>query len=371
METEKHLRTTILEALRKIMEQVLLVVIALLVATIILSFTGYSPAVAFYGIWRGIVDLGGMLRWTIPLIFCGLAIAVAFRTGVFNLGVDGQLYLGAVAATWVGLQVSKLGLPGSILILAAILGGCIAGGLWACIAGILRVVWGANEVVATLMLNFVAVFLTDFLVLGPMRGTGATGTTYSSDTIPKSMWLHTMIRGSRASTGIFIAIVLALILAFILFRTTLGYEFKVVGSSPLFARYGGIHYKRVLLISIVMSGLIAGLAGTIEVLGVHHRFPGRFNPGLGFDGIVVSLIARHNPIGILASGLFFGALQNGARNMERIMDVPKSMVEIVQGMIILVVSTQFLFIKFKQRKGQKSLRKYFSLKGFLKRDQKE
>lgn len=333
---------------QNVANQVIIVLVAFLIATILLLLTGYDPSAAARGIWRGVTDVGGLVRWSIPLILSGLAVSTAFRTGMFNLGVDGQLYLGAITATAFGLAMPSSGLPGFLLIFGAFLAGMMAGAIWAAIPAVFRLLWHTNEVVTTLMLNFVAIYFTDFLVLGPLRGTGATGTTYSTDAIPQAMWLRVLVPGSKATTGVLLAIALAVLLAFVFRRTTLGYEFTVVGTSPNLARYGGIPWRRVLFVSMLMSGAIAGMAGVVEVLGVHYRFPGRFNPGLGFNGIVVSLIAAHHPIGIIFSGLFFGALSNGARYMERLVDVPRAMVEIVEGLIILAVAARVMIVRWRK-----------------------
>lgn len=331
--------------------QVALILAAMLFATLLLLVTGYEPTAVFRGLARGVTtDIGGTLRWATPLILTGLAVAVAFRASVWNIGVDGQLYLGAVAATVVGLKFGFLPMP--LAILGALLAGMTAGALWALLAGVLRTQWGASEVVTTILLNFIAVLFTDYLVLGPLRGTGATGTTYSTDTVPEQFWLGRLLPGTQANWGLLIAVLLAVLLFYLLTRTTVGYEFKVVGTNPWFARYGGINVKRVILVSLALSGAIGGLAGVIEILGVHHRFPGRFSAGLGFDGIVVALLARNHPIGILLSGFFFGALRNGAMNMERITDVPRAMVEIVEAVIVLAVSAQFAFRLWRRRVGK-------------------
>jgi simple sugar transport system permease protein len=327
----------------------------MLLATIILSISGYEPAAVFRGLSRGVTtDFGGTIRWTTPLIFCGLAVAIAFRAGVFNLGVDGQLYLGSVAATAVGLYLANSMAP-ILGIVLAILVGAAVGALWALIPAILLVKWKTDEVVTTLLLNFIAVLFTDFLVMGPMMGTGSTGTTYSTDNLPVFMKLPLILLPSKANIGLYIAVLLALLLTFIVYRTTLGYELKIVGSNPLFAKYGGVRSKRVVVTTMLISGAIAGLAGAIEIIGVHHRFPGRYNSGLGFDGIVVALLANNNPIGVLISGLFFGALRNGSMNMERITDVPRAMVQVIQAVIILLVTAKFALDFLKKKNKQKGL----------------
>jgi len=338
----------------QLLRQLLLIIIALLVATVILTISGYEPLAVYQGLGRGVTsDFGGTIRWTTPLLFCGLAVAISFRAGVFNLGVDGQLYLGSVAATAVGLYIATNMAP-FWGILLAILAGALAGALWALIPAILLVKWNTDEVVTTLLLNFVAILFTDFLVMGPMMGTGSTGTTYSTDNLPAVMKLMLILSPSKANVGLFIGIAIALVLTFVIYRMTIGYELKMVGSNPLFAKYGGIRSKRIILSTMLTSGAIAGLAGAIEILGVHHRFPGRYNDGLGFEGVVVALLANNHPIGVVVSALFFGALRNGAMNMERITDVPRAMVEIIQATIMLLVTAKFAISFFKRKRSPRN-----------------
>ncbi|MDE0442576.1 MAG: ABC transporter permease [Gammaproteobacteria bacterium] len=320
--------------------QIVLIVLALVLASIVLDLMDYDPFAIVKGTYRSIAtDFGDTIRWTTPLVLAGLAAAAAFRAGVWNLGIDGQLYFGAATAAIVGLVASDLPFPLSVV--AAMLAGIIAGAIWALLAALLRVLWGANEVVTTLLLNFVAFEVTDYLVLEPFKGTGLMAGTMSTNRIPDSFWLERILHPSQANIGIFLAFALALVLAFVLFRTTIGYEFKLVRQNWRFARHGGVDVKQVVVSSMLISGAVAGLVGVVEILGVHHRFPARFSLGLGFDGIVVSLLAKNHPIGIIASGFFFGALRNGAMNMERLTDVPRSMVEVVQAIFVLLVSAQF------------------------------
>lgn len=320
--------------------QIALIALALALASLVLYLMSYDPLAIVKGTYHSLVrDFGGTIRWTAPLILAALAAAASFRAGVWNLGIDGQLYFGAAIAAIIGLEAS--GLPFPLSIIAAMLGGILAGSIWALLAALLRVLWGASEVVTTLLLNFIAFEITDYIVLQPFKGTGRAAGTMSTNRLPDTFWLARILHPSQANIGIFLALALALVLAFVLFRTTTGYEFKLVRQSWRFARYGGIEVKRVVIVSMLASGAIAGLVGVVEILGVHHRFPARFSLGLGFDGIVVSLLAKNHPIGILVSGLFFGALKNGAMNMERLTDVPRSMVEIVQAIFVLLVSAQF------------------------------
>lgn len=352
---KKHL-TSLWKSIRKpstsILHQLGVIILATFVASVILFLSGYNPLDVYSTLVKGAVtDLSGTIRWTIPMILSGLAIAVAFRSGVWNLGVDGQLYIGAIATTWICLTFP--GLPQPISLIIAILGGMIAGAFYAFIPGLLKALWGVNEVVTTLLFNFIALLFTDFLVLGPMKGTGISAGTYGTNRISENFYLSRLSQGSQANTGIFIAIVLGILLAFVLFRTTIGYEFRMVGKNILFSKYGGINVKKTALASMCLSGAIGGLVGVVEILGVHRRFPARFATNLGFDGIVVSLLASNHPVGVILSGLFFGGLRNGAMNMERLTDIPRAMVDIVNSIIVLMVSAQFVisFIR-KKRKPQ-------------------
>lgn len=334
------------------LHQVGVIFLATLAASIILFISGYNPIDVYSILVKGaITDISGTVRWTIPMILSGLAIAVAFRSGIWNLGVDGQLYIGAITATWIALTFPSLPYPLSLIFV--VLGGMLAGAFYAFIPGLLKALWNVNEVVTTLLFNFIAFLYTDFLVLGPMKGTGISAGTYGTNRITENFYLARLGQGSQANTGIFIAIILGIILAFLLFRTTIGYEFRMVGKNILFSKYGGINVKKAALLSMSLSGAIAGLVGVVEILGVHRRFPARFALNLGFDGIVVSLLASNHPIGILFSGVFFGGLRNGAMNMERLTDIPRAMVDIVNAIIVLMVSAQFAITLIKKHQKSK------------------
>ncbi len=349
-EIYSKLPAKILDPIKSILRQVLLILLSIAITSILIWIMGYSPLAVFDGLSNGITkDFPGTLRWTTPLILSGLAIAVAFKTGAWNLGVDGQLYMGALAATAVSLGLSTL--PGVLLFPITVLAGIIAGMLWALLAGILRTQYGANDLVSSLLLTYVAYHFSDYLIHGPLKS-GAYGPAESSNIIPETVWLPKIIEGSSVTIGLIVAIVLAVVLYFLIFRTTLGYELKVVGSNLWFSRYGGIKVKAVYLKGMAISGAISGLIGVIEILGVHHRFPIRFSSGLGFDGIVVSLLASNNPLGVIISGLFFGALRNGSYNIERLTEIPRAMVIIVQAIIVLMVGMQVI-IKFKKQKKEK------------------
>jgi ABC-type uncharacterized transport system permease subunit len=327
-----------------LLQQTLIIVVAFLVSGIVLLVSGYDPIEVYAGFYNGAfgsqVGLGNTLRWAAPMILTGLAVAVAFRASMWNIGVDGQLYLGAVAAAWVGFSLN--GAPAWLTVLASLALAMVVGGIWGAIPGWLRARTGASELVTTLMLNYVGILITDYLVLGPIRNWGPQGTTFRSPTILPAAELSRIIAKTQANVGFFIAIALAIVLFLIIRRATVGYEMRIVGTNRWFAQYGGINVRRTIVVAMLISGMIAGLAGGIEVLGVHRAFVQRFSTGLGFDGIVVSLLAKNNPLGVIASGIFFGALRTGSTAVERTTEVPRAMVTIFQSIIVLGVTAQGL-----------------------------
>lgn len=334
-----------------VLKQVLAVLVALLLATIMISLSGFKPIAIIEGIGNALTeDFLGTLRWITPLIFTGLACAVAFKAGVWNMGVDGQLYMGSIAATAAALSLA--GMPGYILLPVVVLAGILGGMLWAMLFAVLRVAFGANEIVTTILMNYLAFYFSDFCILGPLKGSGTYAAVMSSDIIPESVWFPLLIPKSSVSIGLLFALLLAVILYFVMNKTTFGYEMKQLGTNPSFASYGGIQVKKLFLKVSALSGAIAGFAGVVEILGVHHRLHYRFTSNLGFDGIVISIIANNNPLGVLASGGFFALLRNGSYNIERMSDVPRSMVLVVQALVIVFVGSQFVWKRHKMKKSQ-------------------
>lgn len=336
---------------KKVARQLLLVIIAMCVASVFLLLTKYDPTLVFKSLYIGITsDLAGTIRWTTPLLLTSLAVCVTFRAEIFNMGVDGQFYIGAIVATVLAMNLPHM--PSILAIVLVMLGGGAAAAVWSSIAAILKIRFRCDEVVTTLLMNYIAYYFTDYLVLGPMLGDGTLGAARSTNYIAENTFLP-MIQAfapSTASVGIYIALAVVFVVAFILNRTQKGYEIRIVGNNPNMAEYGGIRVNATILYVMLLSGFIAGIAGAIEILGVHDRFPLRFSDQLGFDGIVVSLLANNNPFGIILSAFFFGALKTGSINMQRIADVPAAMTDVVQGFIILVVSANFAFKWFKRKK---------------------
>lgn len=329
-----------------ILRQLLLVIASVLLGSVFLWISGYEPLSIINGLKLAFTtDLDGTIRWAIPLILAGLAVSVTYRAQVFNLGVDGQLHIGACAAMFAALYVFPQEGGNPVLGIAGVsLAAMLAGALFALVPALLRIYLNTDEVVTTLLLNFVASLFVDFLILGPMHGTGSLAEANTTNYAPEYMWLprlEKLFGKTTATVGIYIAIAICLILAFVMFRTRFGHEVKIVGRNRNLAQYSGINSKRIILYTMLLSGAIGGLVGAMEVLGPLRRMPQYFNDGLGFDGVVVALLANNNPIGCIFAGFFFGGLRNGVLNMERFSDVPAAVSDLVQAIVILAVSAQF------------------------------
>lgn len=324
---------------------------ALLVGAVVLLLTGRNP-IDTYGLllaqsWGSGSGIANSLSQATPILLTGLATAFAFRAGVFTIGVEGSLYFGAFAGAWVGFTLG--GLPGFALIGLALLAALLAGGLWGLLPGILRARWRVDEVVTTLMLNFVAISLTSYLVNGPFLAVG-TANSMSPIVAPEAR-LGSLAPPSQLSAGFLIALLLAGLFWFVMSRTTLGYRLDLAGSSPRFAAASGIDLRRVILIAMVVAGCIGGLAGAIQVLGVNGRFIDRFSPGFGFTGIAVALLGRNTAIGCVLAALFFGGLNNGAAMMQLFSDIPLDLVNVLSGTVMIFAVLDFTRIRLLRHAG--------------------
>jgi simple sugar transport system permease protein len=310
----------------------------LVVLAIGLELAGYDSAAALGALWTGAfgswyATTSATLVRAVPLITIGLGVALAFRAGAFNIGGEGQFYAGAIAATWIGLQVGELPRP---LALAAVLSGSVlAGALWVAIPVLLRLRYGVLEVISTLLLNFVAEALTSLLVQGPLQESQHIYP--QSDPIGESARLP-LLPGTRLHAGLVLAIALALVLLWIFSRTLWGFRLRAVGLGPRAAEIAGrIDSKRMSALALSLSGAIAGLAGGVEVAGVSYALFQNLSPGYGFTAIAVALLGRLHPLGVVLAGLLFGALEAGAGAMQREAGVPAVAVYVVEAVVILAV----------------------------------
>lgn len=333
------------ETLRKIgrtaVEQflfpILAVISALILGGIIVGMAGYSPFLTYQALYEGAFgsyyNLSETLLRSVPYLLTGLGVCLSFRAKMFNIGAEGQFYMGALMAGFLGVAWS--GLPGWLLIPLVMLASFVAGGLYGGFPGYLKARVGASEVVTTVMLNTIAIHIVSFMVTGPLQE--PQGFFPETAEIAAQAKLPFLLPGTRLHVGILLAVALIFFFQFFLFKTVPGYQIRAVGSNREAARYGGIHVERNIVYSMVLSGGIAGLAGGIELLGVTWKLYQRMSPGYGYTAIAVALLAKKNPVGVLASGLLFGALATGANMMQRSVGIPTVMVNILQALIIFFV----------------------------------
>lgn len=292
-------------------------------------------------------NIATTLQRATPLMFTGLAVAFAYRAGLFNIGAEGQLYMGAFAAAWVGFTFTAL--PRLIHLPLAILAGMIGGALWGAIPGFLKAKLGIHEVINTIMLNFIALYLTDWLATGPFHGGSWVPETAR---VSASAALARLYPPTRLSSGIYLALLAALIAYLILWKTKQGYELRAVGLNPQAAEYGGINVAKNTIIAMAISGALAGLAGTEQILGLHQRFIVRFSADLGFMGVAVALLGKNHPVGVLLAAILFGALQTGSAAMDRLTSVPRELITIIQALIIFFVAADYLIRRILRMKEE-------------------
>jgi ABC-type uncharacterized transport system permease subunit len=276
-------------------------------------------------------SLWNTLAQTTPVLLTGLATAFAFRAGVFNVGVEGSLYLGAFAAAWVGF--TYLHGPAAVVIAAALALAGVGGALGALIPALLKTYLAVDEVVTTLMFNFIAIELTSYLVNGPFLAKGTANS--MSPLVADQASLPSLAPPSQMTIGILIAVGAAAVFWFFFSRTTIGYELRMVGQNRRFATASGINVRRAVLTAFLVSGFVGGLAGAIQVLGVNHRFIDRFSPGYGFTGIAVALLGRNTAVGCVLAAFLFGALQNGGATVQLFTNIPIELINVLQGTVMV------------------------------------
>ncbi len=314
--------------------------LALAVGTFLIMGKGDNPLLVYRALLEGGIGNGPSLlqtlRWASPLILSGLANIVAFRAQIWNIGVEGQILTGALATAVVGSGME--GLPAFFHIPLALLAGAVAGALWALLPAVLYVRFRLNELVSTIMMNYIAALLTEYLVRfhlhEPYQGTSLPNWVATSE-IMDSAKLPALFPPYQVNVGLFIAIGLALALSFAYRRSVPGYEADMIGLNRRFAQYGGVRTAQVMLMIFLVSGAIAGVTGATEILGAQYRFTSTFTSGLGFDGIMVALLAGNTPVGTMLAGSFVGALRNGALEVERMTDTNRAMITVIQSLVLM------------------------------------
>ncbi|MFN8626806.1 MAG: ABC transporter permease [Candidatus Binatia bacterium] len=309
---------------------------ALVVSAFIVLLSGHNPLVAFAALIEGAFGnrdaLSEVAVKACPLLLTGLAIAVSFQAGVWNIGVEGQLLMGALAFAALGTQP----LPAAVALPIDLSLAALLGALWAAVAGVLKLRRNVNEVISTIMLNFIALGLIGYLVQGPLME--AAGRYPQTDAIVSAAWMPRVAAGYRIHYGLPLAALIAVGLHVLLFRSVAGYEMRAAGLNPTAARLAGIDVERRVLLALTLSGALAGLAGGIEVSAVTHRLYERFSPGWGFTAIAVGLLGRLSPAGVVVAAFFFGALDAGSNAMQRTAGVSSVLVSVIQGIVILAVA---------------------------------
>jgi len=323
--------------LRPALEPLVALLGALALGGAFLLALGADPVRALAALLRGAFGDGLALENTLvragPLVLAGLAVALAFRAGVWNIGAEGQLYMGALAATALATRAAP-GAPALVLVPLALAGGMASGALWAGAAALLKVRRGVSEVLGTLILNFIAVLAVAWAVHGPLQETAAAYP--QSDRLPAAAELPLLPGSLRLHAGLLFALLLPGLLWALLFRSAAGLRLRAAGLAPDAARYAGISPPRETVLALAASGALAGLAGALEVAGVTHRLFENLSPGYGFTAIAVALLARLHPIGVVPSALFFAVLASGAGAMQRSADVPSVAVQVIEGLVILL-----------------------------------
>ncbi|HHV47244.1 MAG TPA: ABC transporter permease [Tissierellia bacterium] len=311
---------------------------SLIIGAFIMLANGRNPVTGYVALINGAFgskyNIATTFAKTVPLVLTGLATSISFRSGISNIGGEGQLYLGAFGAALIG--ITFVNLPGIVGIPLALAASLIAGGLYALFPAILKVRYNIDEVIVTIMLNTVAVLLTSYLVNYPFAS--EIGKMGGTEIIAEGYQLSRLVRLSTLNTSIFYVAVISIIMYYLLERTSIGYEIKMVGQNSNFSRYGGINVKRRMIFAMVVSGALCGIAGAFEVLGVHYRFLQHISPGYAWDGMLIALIVKNNPIGVVLMSIFFGALKTGSISMENATGIPSELISVIQSIIILFIA---------------------------------
>jgi ABC-type uncharacterized transport system permease subunit len=324
-------------------------IIAIGAATLFIAIAGFDVREGYQAILKGAFGspaaIADDLARATPLIFTGLAVAIALRAGLFNVGVQGQMYMGALAASQVGLI---WGLPDWVHVPLVFLSSAITGGLWGMVPAFLKARFRAHEVISTIMLNYVVILFTSYLVNYPLHAPGEP--TAVTIKVAVSAQLPRLIKGGGVTIALFIAVATAIILKLLIDRSVLGYEIRAIGMNPKAAEAKGVSQTKIWLYAMAISGAIAGFAGASEVLGTYGRFTVGFSPTYGFDGIAIALMGYNDPLGAVIAALTLGTIRSGALVMNRTTGIPVDFVVVIQGLILVFLAIPGLLYFIRESK---------------------
>ncbi len=325
---------------------------ALVLGGIIMAATGHDPFAAYGELIKGATGVkswgdllhifskrqfGNTIEYAMVLYLTGLACAIGARVGIFNVGGEGQLYLGAIVSAYIGVILTDL--PPILVILAAAAGAMAVGGFYAWIPGVLKVKLKVNEVITTIMMNSIAIFFCAYLSNGPWKTTHPNRVS-GTDTLAPELQFDKLISGSNLTTAIFASAVIAFLIWYVMGKTTKGYEMKLVGENPRFAKYAGLKVDKTILRAMVISGMLCGLVGMFEVYGLKGNYQDGISKEYYFDGLLVAMIMRYRPAGIIAMSFVFAFLKVGAAGMELNAGVPGELYRIIQAIIIFFLAAE-------------------------------
>ncbi|MBI5294122.1 MAG: ABC transporter permease [Chloroflexi bacterium] len=332
---------------------------ALAVGAVMLLFLGINPIQAYGSLWQGAFGSSNAFAETLvkatPLLLVALGICISFRGDVINIGGEGQMVIGAILATWVGLTFTDW--PGWLVITLSMLAGFVGGAVWGGIPGVLKAYFNVNEILSTVMMNAIAVQLMNFLLRGPMIDPSQA---QLASKIPQTARLLDAFHlarlvPTRLHMGALLAVILAFVVYILLWRTTLGYRIRAVGQNPHASRYAGIQVPRYIVLALLLSGAFAGLAGAVQVFGVNYRMitdgsASGFTGSAGFNGIVAALFGQLHPLLSIPASILFGALLVGANSMQRAMQVPSALITALNGLVVVFVVSSEIWRHKRQRK---------------------
>ena len=357
-----------MSVLQKVGTPIISAALAIGIGSLIMWVAGYDPVAAYGALFKGAFggpkQIGDTLMRATPLALAGLAVGYGFRAGLFNIGAEGQLFMGGLAAAFLGVQLADL--PWGVAVPALLGGSMLAGAAWAFVPALLKARIGAHEVITTMMFSYIARYLVSWLVVGPLKDDGMIPQTVMIGTnaqLPqiKALFSEATLKAvpilnlGRAHIGIIIAVLLAVLVWLVLKYTTLGYENRAVGFNPWASETAGISVQWTIVKSLCISGALAGLTGAVEVMGVHYRLFDQFSSGFGFTGIAVALLAKNHPLGIVPAALLFGALNAGAGLMQLEADVPQKIILIIQALVIFFVAAEEIVMWFVRRRQKEAM----------------